>query len=304
MSALAIDGVEIEETFAEAFDMRATRLVITAATRAWARQAALSATGLATSVIGCGCEAAIEGELSRRETPDGRPGFAILLFAMSSRELQKQLERRAGQCVLTCPTTAAFNGIAADRASDWLELGSRLRWFGDGWQISKQIEGIRYWRVPVMDGEFVCEARAGLVRGIGGGNFLMLARDQSSALAAAERAVDAIAKVRNVILPFPGGVVRSGSKVGSKYPMLMASTNQAYCPTLVGLTESQLPEGTGCVLEIVIDGLDAPSIREAMRTGIRAACAGGAERGLLRITAGNYGGKLGPHHFHLHEVIA
>jgi formylmethanofuran--tetrahydromethanopterin N-formyltransferase len=296
--------VEIEETFAEAFDMRATRLVITAATRAWARQAALSATGLATSVIGCGCEAAIEGELSRRETPDGRPGFAILLFAMSSRELQKQLERRAGQCVLTCPTTAAFNGIAADRASDWLELGSRLRWFGDGWQISKQIEGIRYWRVPVMDGEFVCEARAGLVRGIGGGNFLMLARDQSSALAAAERAVDAIAKVRNVILPFPGGVVRSGSKVGSKYPMLMASTNQAYCPTLVGLTESQLPEGTGCVLEIVIDGLDAPSIREAMRTGIRAACAGGAERGLLRITAGNYGGKLGPHHFHLHEVIA
>lgn len=303
MSALAIDGVEIEETFAEAFDMRATRLVITAATRAWAKQAALSATGLATSVIGCGCEAGIEGELSRRETPDGRPGFAVLLFAMSSRELQKQLERRAGQCVLTCPTTAAFNGIPRDRASDWLELGARLRWFGDGWQISKQIEGIRYWRVPVMDGEFVCEARAGLVRAIGGGNFLMLARDQSSALAAAERAVDAIGKVRNVILPFPGGVVRSGSKVGSKYPMLMASTNHAYCPTLVGLTDSQLPPGTGCVLEIVIDGLDAPSIREAMRTGIRAACAGGAERGLLRITAGNYGGKLGPHHFHLHEVI-
>jgi formylmethanofuran--tetrahydromethanopterin N-formyltransferase len=304
MSALAIDGVAIEDTFAEAFGMRATRLVITAANPLWARHAATTATGFATSVIACGCEAGIETILSPRNTPDGRPGVAILLFAMSSKDLQKQLERRAGQCVLTCPTTAAFGGIPAEAAHDWLGLGRSLRYFGDGFQISKLIGGKRYWRIPVMDGEFVCEEKVAAVKAIGGGNFLILARDQHDALAAAERAVAAMQKVPNVILPFPGGVVRSGSKVGSRYQTLLASTNDAYCPTLVGLTGSRLPAGVGAVLEIVIDGLDAESIRRAMREGIQAACALGRERGVVAITAGNYGGKLGPHHFHLKEVLA
>jgi formylmethanofuran--tetrahydromethanopterin N-formyltransferase len=304
LSALTIDGVAIEDTFAEAFGMRATRLVITAVDRHWARQAALSATGFATSVIACGCEAGIERELSRRETPDGRPGVAILIFAMSSKDLQKQLERRAGQCVLTCPTTAAYNGIARDAAKEWLSLGASLRFFGDGYQISKLIDGTRYWRIPVMDGEFVCEEKAGLVKSIGGGNFLILAHDQYAAVAAAERAVKAMRRVRNIILPFPGGVVRSGSKVGSKYKTMLASTNDAYCPTLVGVAQSNLPPGVGCVLEIVIDGLDAESIALAMREGIRAACERGGSRGVLGITAGNYGGKLGPHHFHLRELLA
>ena len=304
MSELYIDGVAIEDTFAEAFGMRATRLIITAADRTWARQAALSATGFATSVIGCGCEAGIERELLGKETPDGRPGIAILIFAMSTKELQKHLERRAGQCVLTCPTTAAYNGIAPESAHEWLNLGASLRYFGDGYQISKLIDGTRYWRIPVMDGEFVCEEKAGLVKSIGGGNFLILARDQSAAVAAAERAVKAMQKVRNIIMPFPGGVVRSGSKVGSKYKTLMASTNDAYCPTLVGVTHSNLPAGVGCVLEIVIDGMDAQSISTAMREGIRAACDRGGERGVIGITAGNYGGKLGPHHFHLREIVA
>lgn len=304
MSAHTIDGVTVEDTFAEAFGMRATRLIITAANPLWARHAATTATGFATSVIACGCEAGIETILSPRETPDGRPGVAILLFAMSSKDLQKQLERRAGQCVLTCPTTAAYGGIPAEAAHDWLGLGRSLRYFGDGFQISKLIDGKRFWRIPVMDGEFVCEEKVGLVKAIGGGNFLILARDQQAVLAAAERAVAAMHKVKNVILPFPGGVVRSGSKVGSKYKALLASTNDAYCPTLVGLTGSRLPAGVGSVLEIVIDGLDAQSIRLAMREGIQAACAHGQERGVVSITAGNYGGKLGPHHFHLKDVLA
>jgi formylmethanofuran--tetrahydromethanopterin N-formyltransferase len=304
MSELAIDGVAIEDTFAEAFGMRATRLIVTASDRTWARHAALSATGFATSVIACGCEAGIERELSRRETPDGRPGVAILIFAMSSKDLQKQLERRAGQCVLTCPTTAAYNGIAPEAAKEWLNLGASLRYFGDGFQISKLIDGKRYWRIPVMEGEFVCEEKAGSMKSIGGGNFLILARDEKAAVAASERAIEAMRKVRNVIMPFPGGVVRSGSKVGSKYKTLMASTNDAYCPTLIGVTRSKLPAGVGCVLEIVIDGLDAPSIAAAMRGGISAACARGAARGVIGITAGNYGGKLGPHHFHLKEILA
>jgi len=304
MSGLRIDGVPIEDTFAEAFGMRATRLIVTAASRAWVRHAARSVTGFATSVIACGCEAGIERELTARETPDGRPGVSILIFAMSTMDLQKQLERRTGQCVLTCPTTAAFGGIAADAAREWLGLGSSLRYFGDGYQISKLIGGKRYWRIPVMDGEFLCEERVGLVKSIGGGNFLILARDPAAALAAAERAVAAMRKVRSIILPFPGGVVRSGSKVGSKYKALLASTNDAYCPTLAGLTRSKLPAAAGAVLEIVIDGLDADSIRIAMREGIHAACAGGSERGVVAISAGNYGGKLGPHHFHLKEVLA
>jgi formylmethanofuran--tetrahydromethanopterin N-formyltransferase len=298
-----IDGVTIEDTFAEAFGMRATRLTITAATRAWARHAAIAATGFATSVIACGCEAGIERELSPRETPDGRPGIAILLFATSTKELQKQLERRTGQCVLTCPSTAAYGGIAAGAAREWLALGRALRFFGDGHQISKVIDRRRFWRIPVMDGEFVCEEQIGLVRGIGGGNFLVLARDEAAALEAVERATTAMRKVTNVILPFPGGVVRSGSKVGSKYKSLIASTNDAYCPTLRGIARSPLPADVGAVLEIVIDGLDADSIRAAMRAGIHAACSDGAARGVVAISAGNYGGKLGPHHFHLREIL-
>jgi formylmethanofuran--tetrahydromethanopterin N-formyltransferase len=304
MNTLSVDGVVIDDTFAEAFGMRATRLIITAATREWARHAALAATGFATSVIACGCEAGIERELARNETPDNRPGIAVLIFAMSAKDLQKHVERRAGQCVLTCPSAAAFGGIPAEAAQEWLGLGSRLRFFGDGFQISKLIDGKRYWRIPVMEGEFLCEEKTGSMKSIGGGNFLIMASDQAAALAAAERAIGAMRRVPNIIMPFPGGVVRSGSKIGSKYAGVPASTNDAYCPTLVGITRTSLPANVGCVLEIVIDGLDAPSIALGMREGILAACKYGADRGVVRITAGNFGGNLGKHHFHLREVLA
>jgi formylmethanofuran--tetrahydromethanopterin N-formyltransferase len=296
------NGVEIDDTFAEAFPMKATRLVITAHDATWARHAAESATGFATSVIACGCEAGIERELGADETPDGRPGIAILLFAMSGKELGKQIERRVGQCVLTCPTTAVYSGIAEGEA---VALGRNLRFFGDGWQQSKVIGGTRYWRIPVMDGEFVAEESTAVIKGVGGGNLLLLARDTDSALHAATSAVAAMRKLRNVILPFPGGVVRSGSKVGSKYPALMASTNDAFCPSLLGLVaKSGLTRGTRCVLEIVIDGLTEADVAAAMRAGLDAGTAIGSAGGLLRISAGNYGGKLGPFHFHLHRLLA
>jgi formylmethanofuran--tetrahydromethanopterin N-formyltransferase len=295
------NGVTVDDTFAEAFPMKATRIVVTAHSIEWARQAALSATGFATSVIGCGCEAGIEREISASETPDGRPGISLLLFAMSGKELAKQIERRVGQCVLTCPTTAVFAGIAEGEA---VALGKNLRFFGDGWQISKVINGVRYWRVPVMDGEFVAQETTAVVKGVGGGNLLLLARDTDAALAVSEAAVAAMRILRNVIMPFPGGVVRSGSKVGSKYPSLMASTNDAFCPTLYGLVpKSELTPETRCVMEIVIDGLTEADVAAAMRAGLDAGIAFGAERGLLRISAGNYGGKLGPFHFHLHKLM-
>jgi formylmethanofuran--tetrahydromethanopterin N-formyltransferase len=295
------NGVAIDDTFAEAFPMKATRLLITAHNPTWARHAAVSATGFATSVIGCGCEAGVERELPAAETPDGRPGMSVLMFSMSGKELVKQIERRVGQCVLTCPTTAVFAGIAEGEA---VPLGRNLRFFGDGWQISKVIGGVRYWRVPVMDGEFVAQETTAVTKAVGGGNLLLLARDTDAALAAAEAAVAAMRKLPGIILPFPGGVVRSGSKVGSKYPALMASTNDAFCPGLHGLVaHSELTPQTRCVLEIVIDGLTEADVAAAMRAGLAAGIAFGAERGLLRISAGNYGGKLGPYLFRLHPLL-
>ncbi len=295
------NGVTIDETFAEAFPMKATRLLITAHTLEWARHAAVAATGFATSVIACGCEAGIERELPAGETPDGRPGVSVLIFAMSGKELAKQIERRVGQCVLTCPTTAVYAGLDEGEA---VALGKNLRFFGDGWQTAKMIGGKRYWRVPVMDGEFVAQETTAVVKGVGGGNLLLLARDTDAALAAAEAAVAAMKRLPNVIMPFPGGVVRSGSKVGSKYPALGASTNDAFCPSLVGLVKkTELTNETRCVMEVVIDGLTEADVGAAMRVGMEACIEIGAARGLLRISAGNYGGKLGPFHFHLHKLL-
>ncbi len=298
---MQINGVAIDDSFAEAFGMKATRIVITAHNAAWAMQAAVSATGFATSVIACGCEAGIERMLPPHETPDGRPGVAVLLFAMSGKELAKQVERRVGQCVLTCPTTAVFAGIAD---GEQIPLGKNLRFFGDGWQIAKMIAGVRYWRIPTMDGEFVAQETTAVIKGVGGGNLLLLARDTDAALAGAEAAVQAMRSVPGVIMPFPGGVVRSGSKVGSRYAGLPASTNDAYCPGLIGLAaRSELTPDIACVMEIVIDGLGEADVAAAMRAGMQAVIARGAAAGVLRIGAGNYGGKLGPFHFHLHKLL-
>ncbi|GAB2898047.1 formylmethanofuran--tetrahydromethanopterin N-formyltransferase [Paraburkholderia jirisanensis] len=304
---MQINHTLIDDTFAEAFPMKATRLVITAHTAAWARASAQSLTGFATSVIDCGCEAGIERDLAPTETPDGRPGISVLMFAVSSKELAKQIARRVGQCVLTCPTTAVFSGIdpATSHAplSDRAPLGSALRFFGDGWQIAKMLDDTRYWRVPVMDGEFVCEETTVTVKAVGGGNLLLLARDTDHALAAAEAAVVAMHRLPNVITPFPGGVVRSGSKIGSKYAGAVASTNDLFCPTLIGVAKrTELTAEVGCVLEIVIDGLTDADVGAAMTAGIEAASRAGS--GVLRISAGNYGGKLGPYHFQLHQLAA
>ena len=296
---MRIRDVFIEDTFAEAFTMRVARLVVTARTPRWAREAALNLTGFATSVIGCKVEAGIERELGPDETADGRPGISILVMTMGKDDLPKRLIERVGQTVLTCPTTACYDGLPD--APDRVGVGSALRFFGDGFQASKVVGGERFWRIPVMEGEFVVQEKFGMVKGVGGGNFLILARSADAALASAEAAVDAMAGLAGVVLPFPGGVVRSGSKVGSRrIKSMIASTNDAFCPTLRAVTASALPEGVNSVLEIVINGVDAGGISRAMRIGIDAAC----REGVVAITAGNYGGKLGPHHFHLRKIMA
>jgi formylmethanofuran--tetrahydromethanopterin N-formyltransferase len=296
---VTLNGVAVADTFAEAFGMTACRLVVTAATPGWARTAGQAATGYAASVIGCDAEAGVERELPPAETPDGRPGVSLLFFAFSRDALQKAVVNRVGQCVLTCATTACYSGLVGDPGRA-IKLGGHLRFFGDGRQISKLVGGVRYWRLPTMDGEFLVADEVGTVRGVAGGNLILLGETQDAALAAVEAAVEAARTVPGVILPFPGGVVRSGSKVGSKYKALRASTNDAFCPTLRGVVPTELPAGANAAYEVVIDGLTKDAVADAMRRGMEAAS---RVPGLARITAGNYGGKLGPHHFHLKALL-
>ncbi len=295
---MKIRSTEIAAAFAEAFKMWGARVIITAADRHWAAAAAQSMTGFAASVIGCKCEAGIESMLEPAQTPDGRAGAAVLLFAMGRESLGKRLVERIGQCVMTCPTTACFSGL---RGEDTAPVGSQLRYFGDGFQSSKKLAGRRYWRIPVMDGEFLVEDAFAVQEAVGGGNIILLGVNEKRTLAAAKAAVRAMAALDDVILPFPGGVVRSGSKVSSRYKTLPASTNDAYCPTLKAVTDNgSLPADVNCALEIVIDGLSEAAVKAAMAAGIRAA----AKPGIRQITAGNYGGELGQFQFDLRELMA
>lgn len=294
---MKINSTEIADTYAEAFKMWAARIIITAETQPWALAAAHSMTGFATSVIGCKCEAGIECELSPAATPDKRPGASVLLFATDTESLGKRLVERIGQCVMTCPTTACFNGLKSEQT---VEVGGQLRYFGDGYQSSKKMYERRYWRIPVMDGEFLVDESFSIQPAVGGGNILILGEELKITLDAAIAATTAMRQTSGVILPFPGGVVRSGSKVGSQYKSLVASTNDAYCPTLRGVTEqSCIIDGVNCVLEIVIDGLDISAVENAMRTGMQAA----AKPGIKQITAGNYGGNLGQFKIHLKTLV-
>lgn len=297
---LQLNGVAVVDTFAEAFPVIGTRVVITAASPRWARTAADEFCGFATSVIACKVEASIERDLPADETPDARLGVSVLVFAFSREDLSKAVADRVGQCVLTCPTTACFDGLPGTAKEDRIPVGAQLRYFGDGHQISKKLGSRRFWRIPVMDGEFVCEDRFGTVKGIGGGNLLIGAADQAQALEAADAAAEAMRKIPDAILPFPGGIVRSGSKVGSIYRKLSASTNHAYCPTLRAQTESQLDDQTAAVYEIVIDGFSFEAVQNAMKAGLHAAA---ACPGVTLLTAGNYGGKLGKHHFYLRDLV-
>ena len=298
---MKVNGILIDDTFAEAFGMAGTGVIITADTMKWARQAAVTMSGFGTSVIGAGAEVGIDRELKPEETPDGRPGVRVLLFGFSPEAASAQLKTRVGQCVLTSPGSACYAGVESDKR---IGLGQGPRFFGDGFQTAKRLGKKRFWRVPVMDGEFVIEETTGVVTdAVGGGNLIILGNDRAGLLTTAEAAVDAIGGVPDVITPFPGGIVRSGSKVGSKYKGAIASTNDAFCPTLRGRVKSELSPDTVAVLEIVIDGLTSKSVADAMRVGLKAVIDTGAAKGVTRVTAGNYGGKLGQHHYKLRELL-
>lgn len=293
-----IGSTWIEDTFAEAFGMRFCRLIVTAADAYWLDAALREFCGYSASVIACDSEIGVERRLSRDETPDGRIGASVLVFGFSTDALAKAIPIRAGQCLMTCPSTAVFDGLPDSETK--IPLGKHIRFFGDGYQKSKKLGGRRYWRIPVMDGEFIVEDMLGVERGVAGGNIIMQSADASQGLAAARRAAETVAALPGVIAPFPGGVARSGSKVGSRYKGLKASTSEAYCPTLRGRVETKLHPEAHCAYEIVVDGESEAAVGQAMVAAMRAAAA----EGIVAITAGNYGGKLGKFHFHLRQLVS
>ncbi len=294
---MEINGVTIDNEFAEAFPTWVCRVIITAVTTEWARKAATEATGFATSAIGCPCEAGIEQELDGSQTPDGRPGVSILICA-GKKKIKEQVVERLAECVLTAPTTAVFNGITNSEE----KIQVKLHFFGDGYEYQKEVGGRKCWVIPIMEGEYIGEEEFGIVKGVAGGNFFVMAENQMAALMGAQAAVDAIAKVPGTITSFPGGIVASGSKVGSlKYKFMPASTNEKYCPTLrEKVPDSKVPAGIKGVYEIVIDGIDEKSVAAAMAAGVKAAS---LVPGVKFITAGNFGGTLGPFKIELHKIL-
>ena len=297
---MIINGVEIEDNFAEAFGIKVSRILITAATKKLALVAATEATGYGTSVIGCPAEAGIDGYVPPQETPDGRPGYIIMICNMNKDKLDHELLERVGMCVLTAATTAVFDWM--DEPDEKLKTGQKLKFFGDGYEKTLDIQGRKVHSIPLMSGDFLVEAELGIRAGVAGGNFFILAENQPAGLLAADAAVDAIEAVPGAITPFPGGIVASGSKVGStKYKFLGASTNEKMCVTLKDDVKGcQIPENVNGVYEIVIDGVDEESVKAAMKAGIEAAV---KISGVIQISAGNFGGNLGKYQIKLHELF-
>ncbi len=300
---MKIGNTIIDDTYAEGFSMRYTRLLVTAIDRYWLEQGVREFCGYGTSVIHCDAEVGVEtAQVEPQDTVDGRVGATVMAFTFSADALAAAVGSRAGQCLLTCPTTAVFNGMEPTQTE--VPLGNYVRYFGDRFEEKGTVGQRQVWRIPVMEGEFLIEDKTFSDKGVGGGNFLIQSVDVESGLAAARRAVDEIAKCSGVITPFPGGVVRSGSKVGSKYKALRASTFDAYCPTLRDQVESRIHAGANCVYEIVIDGVDFDSVAQAMKVGIQAAVdPNHAGDSIVAISAGNYDGDLGKHHFPLRSVL-
>jgi formylmethanofuran--tetrahydromethanopterin N-formyltransferase len=297
---MQFNGVEIEETFAEAFPMVVGRILVTATNPNWAMTAGKTATGFASSIIMSPAEAAVEGcTVPPERSPDGRPGVYVQMWHRSRRELKLQMITRIGQCILTCPTTAAFDALPD--AVRKLKIGLALRKFGDGFQKRDKIGDRNVWRIPVMEGEFIIEDRFGVKKGVAGGNFIIMANSQAAALTAAEEAVKAMAGVEGVALPFPGGICRSGSKVGSIKYKLPASTNHPFCPTLrSSVSDSKVPENVQSVYELVFNGLDTQTVEKATGVGVAAAA---KTPGVVKITAVNFGGKLGPYQIRLVDAL-
>ncbi len=302
---MKINNVLIEDTYCEAFSAYFSRILVTAYNKHWLDICAKETTGYGTSTIHCDSEAGIDVYISSEDTPDSRPGVALMFFVKNKKKMDSVMLNRIGQCVLTCPSTACFNGLntSINPENEFeIKTGFKMKFFGDKFEekITDKFS-FEAWKIPVMDGEFIIQNEFKVGKGIAGGNFFIIGKNQGSAISAAEKAINAIKDVPNLITPFPGGVVRSGSKVGSKYDFLNASTNEPLCPTLKEkINNSQLKEDENCVYEIILNGANEEVVKMAMRLAIMAAI---EVPDVLRISAGNYGGKLGKFKYYLHEIV-
>lgn len=290
----------VVNTFTEMFPMWYMRFLVTAESYKWALNSAIAVVGFGTSIIMSPAECGIEALVPANKTPDGRPGVLIQIYHSDRFLLKAQFLSRVGQCVLTCPTTAVFDSLTKTKRR--IKAGKSLASFGDGFQTRDRMFDRDVWRIPVMEGEFIIEESFGIMKGVAGGMFLILAENWKSGLEAAERAIKAIRKVKGVVTPFPGGICRSGSKVGSMKYKLKASTNHLFCPTLKNVVEkSMVPGSVNSVYEIVINGVNLDSIKKALGVGIKAAI---EVSGVVQITSANYGGKLGPYNLYLKDALA
>lgn len=303
---MELNGVEIEDTYCEGFGGFFTRILVTAKNEKWVKIAAQEICGYGTSGIGCDAEVGIDVFVPADKTPDKRPGVIIMLFINKKDKVSDVMLHRIGQCILTCPTTAVFDALSGSLEPEKefeVKTGFFLKFFGDKYEEKVEAYDFPVWKIPIMGGEFITQANFKAGKGVAGGNFLIIGKDQDSTLEAAEKAIEAIVDVENLIAPFPGGIVPSGSKVGTQYqnvPGLFATTNHKYCPTLKGkVDDSELREGDGCVFEIVFDGATEDAVKKGMKLGIEAAV---KVSGINRISAGNYNGKLGRFLYKLHEL--
>ncbi|UCE09095.1 MAG: formylmethanofuran--tetrahydromethanopterin N-formyltransferase [Candidatus Thorarchaeota archaeon] len=297
---MEINGVPIEDTFAEAFSMHMNRTIITAYDLDWARTTALETTGFGTSVIMAPSEAGIEYIMSPDQTPDGRPGVRVIFATGKKDALETQLLARLGQCVLTSPTASAFDDTP-DPSGKFV-IGKKISLFGDGYEIKKgPIDGRVLWLIPRMSGTCVLQNEFGRVKGVAGGNIIYCCEDVESGMNSGKAAVRAIEGVEGAYTPFPGGLVGSGSKPSSKYKVLFASTNEKFCPTLRAMVpDTEIPKGSEFVQEIVINGLTEEAVAEATKVAIEEVC---KHPGITKMTAGNYGGKLGKYQIRLHDLF-
>jgi formylmethanofuran--tetrahydromethanopterin N-formyltransferase len=293
----------IEDTYAEAFRSIYGRVLVTAKNRKWLDAACMAATGHASSTILCDCEAGIESYVDGKDTPDGRPGaylqFHVPRFRKDRVEhLERVMLARISQNILTCPTTCCFNAL---ETPEYFKLGRKIAFFGDGYQYRTERFGTKGWAIPILGGEFYLTRRFGYTDGLMGGNVWFMG-PADAALEAAERAAAAADAAPGVITTFPGGVAASGSKAGSRYSFMIASTYAEFCPTLKPQLgeRSKVPDGVESVMEIIVNGCDLPAVAAACLAGVEAAK---SVPGLIRISAGNYGGRLGKSFIYLRPEL-
>lgn len=310
MSTDAVSRAAIDDTYAEAFRSIYAEILVTARDRKWLEHAAAAATGHAASTIMCDCEAGIDrfigpGGDESESTPDGRPGVVLQFHVPRFRKdrrtaLEKALLQRISMNVLTCPTTTCFNRIDSE---DYFRIGRKISYFGDGHEQRVERNGRPMWEIPTMGGSFTLDRRFGFADGIMGGNLWFMGETEDAAIEAAERAVVACNETPRVITTFPGGIAASASKAGSKYKFLFASTYEAYCPTLKEKLgeESGVPDNVTSIMEIIINGASLDDVASATKASIEAAV---DTPGLVRISAGNYGGRLGKSFIYLTEKAA